>query len=98
MIFIAVVIGIILSLFGLWRITTIKLNNTQEQLNQVSSQLVTLQKDNDNLIAYNKKKEAEIKKLNKEYEEKLNQIPADVCGDIVPSKELLQYLKGNENE
>lgn len=98
MIFIAVVIGIILSLFGLWRITAIKLNNTQEQLNQVSSQLVTLQKDNDNLIAYNKKKEAEIKKLNKEYEEKLNQIPADVCGDTVPSKELLQYLKGNENE
>ena len=96
MIFIAVVIGIMLSLFGLWRITAIKLNDTKEKLNQVSAQVIVLQQNNDNLITYNKKKDAEIKKINKAYEEKLNNIPADLCGDTVPSKELLQRLRGND--
>ena len=96
MIFIAVVIGIMLSLFGLWRITAIKLNDTKEKLNQVSAQVIALQQNNDNLITYNKKKDAEIKKINKAYEEKLNNIPADLCGDTVPSKELLQRLRGND--
>ena len=92
---IAVIAMIIVVLFGSWRITAIKLNDTKEKLNQVSAQVIALQQNNDNLIAYNKKKDAEIKKINKKYEEKLNSIPADLCGDTVPSKELLQHLRGN---
>ena len=92
---IALIAMIIVVLFGSWRITVIKLNDTKEKLNQVSMQLTVLQKDNDNLVLYNKKKDAEIKKINKKYEEKLNSIPADLCGDTVPSKELLQRLRGN---
>lgn len=95
-IIIAVIVMIITVLFGLWRITTIKLNDTKEKLNQVSAQVIALQQNNDNLITYNKKKDAEIKKINKNYEEKLNSIPADLCGDTVPSKELLQRLRGND--
>ena len=93
---IAVIAMIIVVLFGSWRITAIKLNDTKEKLNQVSAQVIALQQNNDNLIAYNKKKDAEIKKINKKYEEKLNNIPADLCGDTVPSKELLQHLRGND--
>lgn len=95
---IAVIVMIIVVLFGLWRMTAIKLNDTKDKLDQVSAQLITLQQDNDNLIAYNKKKDAEIKKINKMYEEKLNSIPADLCGDSKPSKELLQYLRGDSDE
>lgn len=90
-----IVIAVITVLFGLWRITAIKLNDTKEKLNQVSVQVIALQQSNDNLMMYNKKKDAEIKKINKTYEEKLNSIPADLCGDTVPSKELLQHLRGN---
>ena len=93
---IAVIVTIITVLFGLWRITAIKLNDTKEKLNQASAQVIALQQNNDNLITYNKKKDAEIKKINKKYEEKLNSIPADLCGDTVPSKELLQHLRGND--
>ena len=91
-----VIVTIITMLFGLLCITAIKLNDTKEKLNQVSMQLTVLQQNNDNLITYNKKKDAEIKKINKTYEEKLNSIPADLCGDTVPSKELLQHLRGND--
>lgn len=94
---ISVTVLIIVVLFGLWRMTAIKLNDTKEKLDQVSAQLIVLQQDNDNLIAYNKKKDAEIKKINKMYEEKLNSIPADLCGDTIPSKELLQYLRGDKD-
>lgn len=90
------IVTIITMLFGLWRITAIKLNDTKEKLNQVSVQVIALQQNNDNLVLYNKKKDAEIKKINKTYEEKLNSIPADLCGDTVPSKELLQHLRGND--
>ena len=93
---IAIIVTIITVLFGLWRITAIKLNDTKEKLNQVSAQVIALQQNNDNLITYNKKKDAEIKKINKTYEEKLNSIPTDLCGDTVPSKELLQRLRGND--
>lgn len=95
---ISVIVLIITVLFGLWRMTAIKLNDTKDKLDQVSAQLITLQQDNYNLIVYNKKKDAEIKKINKTYEEKLNSIPADLCGDSKPSKELLQYLRGDKDE
>ena len=38
-------------------------------------------------------KDKEIKDLNKAYQEQLAKIPADTCGDLKPSKELLDFFK-----
>lgn len=90
------ILGIILvvgTLFALWRVTSIKLNNTREQLNEVTCQLNTITKENARLTEYNKRKDKEIKDLNKAYQEQLNKIPADTCGDLKPSKELIEFFK-----
>lgn len=97
-IIIATVIGMILVLFGLWRITTIKLNNTQTQLAEVSLKLETVNKENTRLVEYNKQRNSQIKQLEKSYQQKLDAIPADICGDMKPSKELLQYLRSDIDE
>ncbi len=90
------ILGIVLvvgTLFTLWRVTSIKLANTREQLNEVTCQLDTVTKENARLTEYNKRKDKEIKDLNKAYQEQLNKIPADTCGDLKPSKELLEFFK-----
>ena len=97
-IIIATVIGMILVLFGLWRITAIKLNNTQTQLAEVSLKLETVNKENTRLVEYNKQRNSQIKQLEKSYQQKLDAIPADICGDTKPSKELLQYLRSGIDE
>lgn len=89
-------LGILLvigTLFALWRVTSIKLENTREQLNEVTCQLDTVSKENARLVEYNKRRDSEIKNLEKQYQDKLNAIPADLCGDMKPSKELLDYFK-----
>ncbi|MBO4622542.1 MAG: hypothetical protein J5691_01510 [Bacilli bacterium] len=89
-------LGIILvigTLFALWRTTSIKLENTREQLNEVTCQLDTVTKENQKLTEYNKRKDKEIKDLNKAYQDQLAKIPADACGDLKPSKELLEFFK-----
>lgn len=89
------ILGIVLivgTLFTLWRVTSIKLNNTREQLDEVTCQLDTLTKENARLVDYNKRRDTEIKKLEKQYQEKLNAIPADLCGDMKPSKELIDFF------
>ena len=89
-------LGILLvigTLFALWRVTSIKLENTREQLNEVTCQLDTVSKENARLVEYNKRRDSEIKNLEKQYQDKLNAIPADLCGDMKPSKELLYYFK-----
>lgn len=93
------ILGIVLivgTLFTLWRVTSIKLNNTREQLNEVTCQLDTLTKENARLVDYNKRRDSEIKKLEKQYQDKLNAIPADLCGDMKPSKELIDFFKKGE--
>jgi len=87
------VIGI---LFGLWRTTSIKLANTREQLSEVTCQLDTVTKENARLVEYNKQRDKQIKELEKQYTEKLNAIPADLCGDTKPSKELIEFFKNGE--
>jgi len=84
---------IIGTLFSLWRITSIKLTNTQRQLTEVTCQLDTVTKENANLIEYNKRRDSQIKELEKAYQEQLNTIPADSCGDMKPSKEMLDFFK-----
>lgn len=89
-------LGIILvigTLFALWRTTSIKLENTRQQLTEVTCQLDTVTKENARLVEYNKRRDSQIKELEKQYQAKLNAIPADLCGDMKPSKELLDYFK-----
>lgn len=89
------ILGIILvvgTLFTLWRVTAIKLSNTQQQLMETTCKLDTLTKENARLVDYNRHRDSEIKKLEKQYQAKLNAIPADLCGDMKPSKELIDFF------
>ena len=83
---ISTVIIVIGTFFTLWRVTNIKLNNTREQLTEVTCKLDTVTKENARLVEYNKQRDTKIKVLEKEYQAKLNSIPADLCGDMKPSK------------
>ena len=95
---IAILVAVLLigTFFALWRTTSIKLNNTREQLSEVTCQLDTVTKENARLVEYNKQRDKQIKELEKQYTEKLNAIPADLCGDTKPSKELIEFFKNGE--
>lgn len=93
------ILGIILvvgSLFTLWRVAVIKLNDTRQELTETTCKLDEITKENARLVEYNKARDTEIKKLEKQYQTKLNAIPADLCGDMKPSKELIEYFKKGE--
>ena len=93
------ILGIILvvgSLFTLWRVAVIKLNDTRQELTEATCKLDEITKENTRLVEYNKARDTEIKKLEKQYQTKLNAIPADLCGDMKPSKELIEYFKKGE--
>ena len=87
------VIGV---LFMLWRTTSIELNNTRQELIETTCKLDEVTKENARLVEYNKARDTEIKKLEKQYQAKLNAIPADLCGDMKPPKELIEYFKKGE--
>ena len=93
---IGVIIIAIISLFSLWRIEVTKNNNLTEQNCSLTADLDRLKADNDRLLKYNQKKDAEIAKINKEYVERLKNIPIDMCGDAYPSEELLKYYRGEK--
>ena len=90
------IILVVGALFTLWRVTAIKLNNTREQLSEVTCQLDTVTKENARLVQYNKQRDAKIKDLEKAYKDKLNSIPADLCGDMKPSEELIKFFRKGE--
>lgn len=93
------ILGIILvvgSLFTLWRVTAIKLNDARQELTETTCKLDEITKENTRLVEYNKRRDSQIKQLEKEYQERLNKIPADLCGDMKPSKELIEYFKKGE--
>lgn len=81
--------------FMLWQVSRDNLKNTEERLCDANNTIQTLKNDNGKLLIYIQTKDQEIKKIEKEYMNKLNNIPKDACGDIKPSKELLDYLKQN---
>lgn len=81
--------------FMLWQVSQDNLKNTEERLCDANNTIQTLKNDNDKLLVYIQTKDQEIKKIEKEYMNKLNNIPKDACGDVKPSKELLDYLKQN---
>ena len=86
------IIGLI-TCFFLWRNTTIKLDNTRAELKNAQQTISVLQSDNAKLVAYNLERDKQIKEIEKQYQEQLNKIPADACGDVKPSKELLEFLR-----
>ena len=88
-----IIVAIIGVLFGLWRVTSIKLSNTQQQLVETTCKLDEITKENARLVEYNKRRDSQIKQLEKEYQEQLNKIPADLCGDMKPSAEILEFFK-----
>lgn len=93
---IGIVIIAIISLFSLWRIEVSKNNSLTEQNNTLIENLDKVQAENEKLLKYNQKKDAEIAKINKEYVERLKNIPVDACGDAYPSEDLLKYYRGEK--
>lgn len=85
----------IVVLFGLWQQTTIKLQQTEETLKKANQTIQILQIDNNKLLQYTKEKDQRIKKIEKQYNENLKNIPKDNCGDVKPSAELLEFFRKN---
>lgn len=87
-------IGLIIFAF-LWRLDHNKYNQTCKMLTDAESKIDILEQENKNLLEYNLKREEELKQIEAEYKERLDNIPKDNCGDVKPSKELLTYLRKN---
>ena len=51
--------------------------------------------DNKKLVTFIEQKDLKIKELEKEYTDKLKNVPKDSCGDSKPSADLLKYLRKN---
>lgn len=84
-------------IFGfLWKINNTNYKNVCVQLTDAESKLITLQKENKNLIDFVLKKETEVKQIKSDYEKKLLNKPKDNCGDVKPSDELLKYFRENK--
>lgn len=79
----------------LWLNTKDSLEATQDKLRDVSNKVDILTKDNSNLVEYNIKKDQKIKEIENKYKNSTQNIPSDKCGDVKPSKELLQFFKEN---
>lgn len=94
---ISVSIILLMLFFGfMWYRSSNKLKNTERQLNAALSTITSLQTDNENLVKYISEKDEKIKEIEQEYQEVLNNIPADECGNAKPSKILLQYYRKNK--
>ena len=97
-IFIFVIVVASLMFFCLWRYTANSLKNTRIELETAQSTIQTLNKDKEKLIEDITQKDKAIKDLEKEYTEVLDNIPSDQCGDVKPSKELLNYFRKTYNK
>lgn len=95
-IIVLVAISIIGIFFGLWRTTSIKLDQARNEITEMTCTIDTLTKENARLVQYNKQRDAQIKELEKQYSQQLNSIPADSCGDTKPSKELIEFFKNEK--
>ena len=91
--FAVVAIVAIVGLFSLWRITANNYKIEKENRENAEQLLKVVQEENDRLVAYNKKIEKSMKEIEKEYNERFQNIPKDSCGDAYPSKDLLEFLK-----
>lgn len=79
----------------MWNKTADKLNKKEAELIHANATIEALQQDNNKLNEYNNQKNEQIKEIEKKYKEKVKDIPADSCGDVKPSKQLLEYFRKN---
>lgn len=93
--FLYLLVVIALIFYFLWLNTKDSLEATQNELKTVYNRIEILTKDNSNLVEYNIKKDQKIKEIENKYKTTLQNIPSDKCGDVKPSKELLQFFKEN---
>jgi sortase (surface protein transpeptidase) len=86
-------ITLIVILFSMWRIASNNYKIEKENRENAELQLQVAKEENNRLIAYNKKIEKSMKEIEKEYNERFQNIPKDFCGDAMPSQELLEFFK-----
>ena len=89
---IAVLVILLVSVFFMWRNTVTQLDNVKAELQTAQRTITVLQSENAKLVQYNLERDKQIKDIEKKYQNNLKNIPADKCGDMKPSKELLEYL------
>ena len=88
---------LLLLFFGfMWYRSSNMLKDTKKQLLNAQATIDSLQIDNQKLVEYITEKDKQVKQIEADYQEVLNNIPADNCGDVKPSKELLQYFRRNK--
>ena len=88
---------LLLLFFGfMWYRSSNMLKDTRKQLLNAQATINSLQIDNQKLVEYITEKDKQVKQIEADYQEALNNIPADNCGDVKPSKELLQYFRRNK--
>lgn len=88
---------LLLLFFGfMWYRSSNMLKDTKKQLLNAQATIDSLQIDNQKLVEYITEKDKQVKQIEADYQEALNNIPADNCGDVKPSKELLQYFRRNK--
>lgn len=90
---IAVLVILLVSVFFMWRNTVTQLDNVKAELQTAQRTITVLQSENAKLVQYNLERDKQIKDIEKKYQNNLKNIPADKCGDMKPSKELLEYLR-----
>ena len=84
---------LLVSCFFMWRNTVIQLDAVKADLQAAQRTISVLQSENEKLVQYNLERDKQIKDIEKKYQEQLNKIPSDTCGDMKPSKELLEFLR-----
>lgn len=90
-----VLVVLLISVFFMWRNTVTQLDAVKVELQTAQRTITALQSENAKLVQYNLERDKQIKEVEKKYQSSLKNIPADKCGDMKPSKELLEYLRQN---
>lgn len=90
---IGILLALLISCFFMWRSTVTKLDAVKAELVNAQRTIFVLQSENEKLVQYNLERDKQIKDIEKKYQEQLNKIPSDTCGDTRPSKELLEFLR-----
>lgn len=92
----AILIVVFSGLFVLWRTSVNNYKIEKANREALEIQLKASQTEVENLKEYNKKIAKEMEKIEKEYKDRFQNIPKDECGDVKPSKELLEFFKKGE--
>lgn len=90
---IVILVVSLISVFFMWRNTVTQLNEVKADLQAAQRTISVLQSENEKLVQYNLERDKQVKDIEKKYQEQLNKIPSDSCGDMRPSKELLEFLR-----